>query len=433
MIAFNRYFSPVACILLLSLFLALSCGKRESSQLEQGLSFYRQNKLKEALPLLKGAVESDPQNADAHAWLGETYRRLGQTEDAIKAARKAMELDPCHSFGHTVLASAYTPKSIGSWEGANADTSWYHLGKAAACDSSDGNIWMGGWVEAIRRGDQALEKRALRLLIQTDFLTPALLAYNRWMLRHLPKNALLLTNGDMDTYPAVALQEVEEFRTDVVIANRSLLNTSWYARHLRDRYGVPLTFEDDQLDSLKTHRDDDGNLILMADQIIEGWLELRQRNAFPRPIAIAVTVGDMSFAEDTKDHLTLAGPFHSWLPFPAENPEDTTMMRMSLADIDPEDFRGPLVSPQDRSPVRLVGTNRLVTNITAAALRYSQALIESGRAAEVFPMLKWAQGFEEKTALGPVFAEQIEELKEKAIDEVANKLDIMTIKRPLTD
>jgi hypothetical protein len=141
----------------------------------------------------------------------------------------------------------------------------------------------------------------------------------------------------------------------------------------------------------------------------------------------------MGFAQDTQDHLTLAGPFHSWLPVPAESPQDTTMMRISLADIDPEDFRGPLVSPQDRSPVRLVGTDRLVTNITAAAMRYSKTLIESGRASEVFQMLKWAQAFEEKTVLGPVSAEQIEELKEAAIDKAAQKLDIMTIERPLTN
>jgi hypothetical protein len=80
-----------------------------------------------------------------------------------------------------------------------------------------------------------------------------------------------------------------------------------------------------------------------------------------------------------------------------------------------------------------VGTNRLVTNITAAALRYSQALIESGRVSEAFKMLRWAEGFEEKTALGPVSAEKIEELREAAIDKAADKLDIMTIERPLTN
>jgi len=400
-------------IFMLSGLAMLSCAKKITSQLDEGLSLYRQNRLEEARPVLEGAVQQEPQNPDAHAWLAETYRRLEQTNQAIGSARKALELDPCHGFAHTVLAWAYNPL-YGSWEQANADTAWHHLLKAAQCDSTDGNIWIGIWVEAVRRGERDLEKKALRFFMGTEFFTPALLAYNRWMLRHLPKNALLLTNGDMDTYPAVALQEVEHFRTDVLVVNRSLLNTTWYARYLRDGYKVPLPFGDAELDALRPRQDKNGKMIVVADQILEGWLDLRKRNAFPRPIAISVTVGDLSFAADTQDHLRLAGPFFSWLPMPAESPLDTAILRASLAHIDGNDFSGSLVSPQDRSPVRMMHTNKIVTNITAAAMRYSQALIESGRASEALEMLSWTEKFEAKTELGPVAAELIAELKKVA-------------------
>jgi len=47
------------------------------------------------------------------------------------------------------------------------------------------------------------------------FLHQAALAYGRAELRTLPPDALLLTNGDMDTYPAQAVQVTEGFRTDV--------------------------------------------------------------------------------------------------------------------------------------------------------------------------------------------------------------------------
>lgn len=388
----------------------LSCAKKTTSQLNEGLSLYRQNRLEEARPLLEGAVLQNPQNADAHAWLAETYRRLQQTDKAIGSARKALELDPGHSFAHVVLAWAYNPLYC-SWEEANSDTAWHHLLEAAKCDSTDGNVWIGIWVEALRRGEGNLEKKALRLFTESEFFTPALLAYNRWMLRHLPKNALLLTNGDMDTYPAVALQEVEHFRRDVVVVNRSLLNTTWYARYLRDGHKVPLPFGDAELDALKPRQDENGNLVTVADQILRGWLDQRERKAFPRPITISVTVGDLSFAADTQDHLRLAGPFFSWLPVPVESPQDTAILRASLAHLDPNDFSGPLVSPQDRSPVRMMHTNKIVTNITAAALRYSQALIESGRASEALEMLKWAEKFESKTEIEPVFAEHIAELR----------------------
>ena len=108
----------------------------------------------------------------------------------------------------------------------------------------------------------------------------------------------------------------------------------------------------------------------------------------------------------------------SWLPGPADSPQDTTMMRISLAGINPDDFAGSLVSPQDRSPVRMVYSNRLVENVTAAALRHSQALIEAGRASEAYKMLTWAERFEKKTELGPVSTEHIQKLKEAAKQEI---------------
>jgi tetratricopeptide (TPR) repeat protein len=400
-------------ILMLSMFVVLSCAEQPTSKLDEGLGFYRQNKLKEACPLLEQAVEQDPQNPEAYAWLAETYRRLGQTDKAVSTAQKAIDIDPCNSFAHTVLAWTYNPQ-YGSWEEADAESTWHHLLRAAECDSTDGNVWIGVWVEAIRRGERALERKALRLLIETGFLTPPLLSYNRWMLRHLPENALLLTNGDWDTYPAVALQEVEHFRPDVVVVNRSLLNTTWYARLLRDRYTIPLPFEDAELGSLRAYRDENENLVLISNQIVRGWLNQRKSGVFPRPIAISVTVGDLSFASDTQDHLQFAGAFWLWLPEPTESPQDTVMLRVSLADINTDDFTGSFVSPEDRSPVRMVHGDRLVRNVTAASLRYSQALLESQRFSEAYKMIRWAEQFEKKTELGPVSTEQIEKLKEAA-------------------
>lgn len=388
------------------------CFGENKTDLDRGLELYYKNRLEEALPLVEDAAENEPSNADAHAWLGETYRRLKQTEKAVSAARKAIAIEPCHSFAHTVLADALSPL-YGSWEGVDFDSTWNHLLKAVECDSTDGNAWLDIWCEAIRRGEEKLEKRALRSVLETGFLTPAVLEYNRWMLRHLPANGLLLTNGDMDTYPAVALQEVERFREDVVVVNRSLLNTVWYARFIRDRYGIPLPVTDDELDALSPYTDEDGNRVLVSKQILNGWLRMARESALANPIAISVTVSSEAI-ENVKGNLVFAGPFWRWTPDSAEVDFDEYTALKSISSVKSQHLAGPFVSAADRSPVRRMFTNGLVRNVTSLALRYSESLIESGRKSEALLMLNWAEEFETQTELGPFFTEQIEALKEAA-------------------
>lgn len=399
-------------LITLTLLGTLSCTRQANRELDEGLNLYRQNRLQEALPFFELAVQQDQQNSDAYAWLAETYRRLERAEDAIDAARKAIEIDSCSSFAHTVMADVFNSQ-YGSWQGINSDSTWNHLCKAVACDPRDGNAWLSIWSEAIRRGELSLKKKALHQMVKTGFLTSAVLSYNRWMLGHLPENALLLTNGDMDTYPAVAIQEVERFRQDVVVVNNSLLNTPWYARHIRDRYEMPLPFGDTELDSLSPYQDENGKKVLVSEQIFRGWQSLQRSGAFSRPIAVSVTIAQDIISRNM-DHLRLAGAFWLWSPHPVETTLDTAMIQNSLLGLVPEDFAGSFVSSEDRSPVRRKYSNGMVRNVTSLVVRYSDALIKSERKPEALKMLSWAEQFESKTELGPFFTQEIEKLKKAA-------------------
>lgn len=390
--------------------LVLGCSKKTSSGLNEGLDFYRQNRLKEARVAFERAIKEDKTNPDVYAWLGETYRRLDLKEDAILMAKKALELDSCHSFALTIIGFAYNPM-YGLWKDAHSDSAWHYLQEAVECSPSDGNAWIGIWPESIRRGDKDRQSQALQSLLESEFFTPAVLAYNRWMLKYVPENAILLTNGDIDTYPAVALQQVENLRRDIVVVNYSLLNTTWYARFLRDQYKIGLPFTDAELDDLKAFKDNEGRLLTPACQIMKGWLEMRRTGSLKRPIAISATVGDLSFADDTQNHLRVAGPFSLWLPDPPDTPDDTSTMRQSLQCAKDYDFSGSFVSLQDRSSIRICSSDRIVTNITALALKYCQALLESKRTPEAKDVLTWAEKFENNTKAGPVLSGEIRKLK----------------------
>ena len=399
-------------LLLLSVAAFTGCGRGGGDSLEQGLSLYRQNRLEDALPLLEQAVAARENDAEAHAWLAETYRRLRAPDKAAELARKAIDLDPCSSFAHTVLAWNYNPM-YGMWAGVNSEMAWVHLMKAAECDSTDGNIWPGAWTEAMRRGDRVSERKALRIMLRTGFFTQPLLAYNRWMLRYLPENALLLTNGDWDTYPAVALQQEEAFRPDVAVVNRSLLNTPWYAQYVRERHGIPLAYSDEELYALKPYVDSQGRTVFVSEQMLQGWLDMAASDSLSRPIAVSVTVDPTDLIPGLEDHLVLAGAFWLWQPVAASSPQDTALISTSLAGIDPKDFAGSFVSPQDRSPVRMTSGNLLVHNVSAAALKYAITLLEAKRPSEAGKIISWLEEFESGTELGPVSETHIAELRKE--------------------
>ena len=84
-----------ACCLTCAIVLAgCATDDRRPATLARGVDLFNQNRLEEALPLLRRAAASQPDNAGAHIWLAETYRRLRETEKAVEHARVGLELEP---------------------------------------------------------------------------------------------------------------------------------------------------------------------------------------------------------------------------------------------------------------------------------------------------------------------------------------------------
>ena len=408
-----RYAPSILLLVVLAFsFVCGGCSNADGPSLDESVQVFLSNDIETARPMLARAAGREPGNPDALAWYAECLRRHGDFDAAYREAAAALAADPGHGFAHTVLGDLLSPR-LSSWERVDADSAWSHFLQAVSADPGDGNAWSSIWIHSMRRGDAGSEHRAAVAMIESGFLTPSLLAYNRWQLENLPPNAILITNGDMDTYPAVALQEKEGLREDVAVINRSLLNLPWYVRSRAGKYGLPLPFPDVELDRVGPYRNIDGEIVTASDQIIAGWIEMLGRGELGRPLCGALTLSDYGFTEDSPERLVFCGSYYEYMPRPQEHNDDINEIRRSLGSVRAEDFFGPFVSDKDRSPVRRSGTDRLAQNVTASMLRSVRILIRDGEVEEANKVLDEAERFDSGIRAGGNFKDDFESLREE--------------------
>jgi hypothetical protein len=126
-----------------------------------------------------------------------------------------------------------------------------YLEKAAAMDPAYLDPWFALVTHYMNLRDQESLDRALRRLLESGVITDEVMDYNYNVLVSLEEDAILITNGDNDTFPAWILTRILKLRPDVTIVNRSLLNADWYPIYVIEQ-GVPRFISQSELAQVRT-------------------------------------------------------------------------------------------------------------------------------------------------------------------------------------
>jgi tetratricopeptide (TPR) repeat protein len=200
---------------------------------------------------------------------------------AIGYAEKAVRLAP---------DNAEALATLGGWKWSmwcdgqptQPDTAIALLERALKLDPSLDDPHMGLWVMRLSKGQKQAADAEMASLLNRGRLPEPLVDFGYNLLVGLEPNAILLTNGDNDTCPAVALQAARGFRPDVTVINLSMLNLVWYRRQLRAAPAsvpVPLLESTPYMGSTKA---------------VEGMITNIAKDGWKRPLYAACTV-DLRF------------------------------------------------------------------------------------------------------------------------------------------
>lgn len=256
---------------------------------------------KEQIIAWKKVVDKNP--TDGKAWYNYYYatRNTLRTDpaDTRPQIEKDRELDALVDEMGKAIPDSYE-YNLCMWQNHGFDLSYYpYLEKAFAL--GEGRIEHIDYIMHLGEINRNSKQRdeGTRQKVAAGLMSPGMLYYNHNVLASLEPNAILLTVGDNDTYPAWVLQG-RDIRRDVTVINLSLIAIDSYREKLFAELGVPYT-------PIDWEKKDD-TLSFNHTKFLNGLIKALASNKKGYPVYVGLTaIGHKKLVSKVEDDLYLTG------------------------------------------------------------------------------------------------------------------------------
>lgn len=192
-----------------------------------------------------------PNCAEAQIGLSFTSRYLRNDSLSFVEIQKALALDSLAGPAQWIYGELMWPWRAAKWDTPldNEDRirlSLRHLQQAAASGhATAAHAHISLWTAYMALCDRDRMREQLMHMKAKNYFPQTVLDFSSNLLSGLEKDAILVTYGDMDTYPIFCVQEVFGVRRDVRVANFSLLGIPQILACLKKSFKIPLSEEYD--------------------------------------------------------------------------------------------------------------------------------------------------------------------------------------------
>lgn len=187
-------------------------------------------------------VSRNPQDANAwynyyktqrYSYYSETSKKLSQGEQqSLSTIVADMEAQ---------VPESYEYNYVKYWNEPYKTSTFKYLEKAYELSPNKAELYDDfiAWYEIY--DDQDAKKNFCKKLDQSNTIPAAIMEYNYNVLMSLEANAVLITNGEHDTYPLWIWQQVRGVRPDVKVLNLDLLEFPSYQAQVKKEIGARTT------------------------------------------------------------------------------------------------------------------------------------------------------------------------------------------------